>query len=134
MLAGPAGAAETREIRPAYTLAECLALGLQQAAAARNALRDEQIAGTRIGQVRAQVLPHLGAQDGVFYACGYNGTGVSRASWFGHKIAQRMLGVAEAPSAYSDLPFRTRPLYFGKPWFLPLAVLYYEMLDRWEQR
>lgn len=62
MLAGPAGAAETREIRPAYTLAECLELGLRQAAAARNALRDEQIAGTRIGQVRAQVLPHLGAQ------------------------------------------------------------------------
>ena len=62
MLAGPAGAAETQEIRPVFTLSECLALGLRQAAAARNALRDEQIAGTRIGQVRAQVLPHLGAQ------------------------------------------------------------------------
>jgi glycine/D-amino acid oxidase-like deaminating enzyme len=79
-------------------------------------------------------LPHLGEQDGIFYACGYNGTGIARASWFGHRIAQRMLGVAEAPSAYADLPFRSRPLYYGKPWFLPLAVLFYEMRDRWDQR
>lgn len=77
-------------------------------------------------------LPHLGEQEGVFYACGYNGTGIARASWFGHKIAQRMLGSTGAPSAYADLPFRSRPLYYGKPWFLPLAVLFYEMRDRWD--
>ena len=57
--AGAASAAEEAVPRPAFTLPECLALGLQQAAAARNARRDEQIAGARIGQVRAQVLPHL---------------------------------------------------------------------------
>ncbi|MGN6096499.1 MAG: NAD(P)/FAD-dependent oxidoreductase [Bosea sp. (in: a-proteobacteria)] len=79
-------------------------------------------------------LPHLGEQEGVFYACGYNGTGIARASWLGHKIAQRMLGSTEQPSAYADLPFRSRPLYYGKPWFLPLAVLFYEMRDRWDQR
>ena len=79
-------------------------------------------------------LPHLGEHEGIFYACGYNGTGIARASWFGHKIAQRMLGSADAASAYADLPFRSRPLYYGKPWFLPLAVLFYEMRDRWDQR
>lgn len=79
-------------------------------------------------------LPHLGEHEGVFYACGYNGTGIARASWFGHKIAERMLGIVERPSAYADLPFRSRPLYYGKPWFLPLAVLFYEMRDRWDQR
>lgn len=79
-------------------------------------------------------LPHLGQHEGVFYACGYNGTGIARASWFGHKIAQRMLETETQASAYADLPFPTRPLYRGKPWFLPLAVLFYEMLDRWEQR
>jgi glycine/D-amino acid oxidase-like deaminating enzyme len=79
-------------------------------------------------------LPHLGQQDGLFFACGYNGTGIARASWFGHKIAGRMLGTDTSPSAYESLPFRTRPLYRGKPWFLPVAVLLYEMLDRWEQR
>ena len=45
-----------------------------------------------------------------------------------------VLGSVEKPSAYEDLPFRSRPLYYGKPWFLPLAVQFYEMLDRWEQR
>jgi hypothetical protein len=31
-------------------------------------------------------------------------------------------------------PNGSRPIYYGKPWFLPLAVLFYEMLDRWDQR
>lgn len=50
--------------RPAYTLPECLETGLRQAAVARNALRDEQIAGRRMGQVRAQLLPQLRATGG----------------------------------------------------------------------
>ncbi len=79
-------------------------------------------------------LPHLGTHEGIFYSCGYNGTGVARASWLGHKIAQRMLGVPDQSSVYASLPFRSRPLYYGKPWFLPLAVLLYEMRDRWDQR
>ena len=79
-------------------------------------------------------LPHLGQHEGIYFSVGYNGTGIARASWFGHKIAERMLGVETKPSAYADLPFVTRPLYRGKPWFLPLAVLLYEMRDRWDQR
>lgn len=79
-------------------------------------------------------LPHLGQHEGIHYACGYNGTGIARASWFGHKIAQMMTGQTNVPSAYSDLPFRSRQFYYGKPWFLPLAVLLYEMRDRWDQR
>ncbi len=46
-------------VRQVYTLDECIEIGLQQAAVARNALRDEQIAGRRIGQVRAQLLPQV---------------------------------------------------------------------------
>jgi len=79
-------------------------------------------------------FPHLGEHEGMFFACGYNGTGVARSSWLGHKVAQRMLGVNEAPTQYESLPFRSRPFYRGKPWFLPLAVTFYGMLDRWDQR
>jgi len=46
---------------PVYTLRECLALGLTQAASARNAYRDELIAGTLIEQARSEILPHLNA-------------------------------------------------------------------------
>jgi len=78
-------------------------------------------------------LPHLGEQEDVFYACGYNGTGIARGLVRPQDRAT-MLGGTGAPSAYADLPFRSRPLYYGKPWFLPLAVLFYEMRDRWDQR
>ena len=50
------------------------------------------------------MLPHLGEHEGLFYTCSYNGTGIAHASWFGHKIAQRALGITEEPSAYADLP------------------------------
>lgn len=79
-------------------------------------------------------MPHLGQHEGLFFSCGYNGTGVARSSWLGHKIAEQMLGQVSEPSLYAGLPFRSRPLYRGRPWFLPVAVLFYEMLDRWEQR
>lgn len=62
--AGGASGAEEAPARPVFTLPECIELGLKQAAAARNADRDEQIAWTRIGQVRAQVLPELKAKGG----------------------------------------------------------------------
>jgi hypothetical protein len=34
-------------------------------------------------------LPHVGEHGGIFFAYGYSGTGVVRASWLGHKVAQR---------------------------------------------
>ena len=60
--AGAVAGAEPAEAPPAFTLDECIELARKQAAAALNARRDEQIAGTRIGQVRAQVLPELKAK------------------------------------------------------------------------
>ena len=62
--AGCASGAEASPAKPVFTLKECVEIGLKQAASARNALRDEQIAGTRIGQVRAQILPQLKAKGG----------------------------------------------------------------------
>ena len=62
--AGTAVCAADAGSRPSFTLEECIGLGLRQAAAARNAQRDEEIAGTRIGQVRAQALPQLDAKGG----------------------------------------------------------------------
>ena len=60
--AGMVAGAEPADVRPVFTLDECIELARGQAAAALNARRDEQIAGTRIGQVRAQVLPELKAK------------------------------------------------------------------------
>jgi glycine/D-amino acid oxidase-like deaminating enzyme len=75
-------------------------------------------------------LPHLGRHDGLYYAMGYCGSGIAKASYFGQRIAQQLLGLPEGQSAFDRLPFRTRPFYSGKPWFLPPMVRYYAWRDR----
>lgn len=79
-------------------------------------------------------FPHVDTIDGMFFAGGYNGTGVARSSWLGAKIANQMLGNGQGKTVYSELSFETRPYFNGKPWFLPLAVWGYGLLDKWDQR
>lgn len=75
--------------------------------------------------------PHLGEHDGLFYAMGYCGSGVARASFFGTKLGHKMLGnEEEGRTAFDDLPFETRPLYTGTPWFLPALVRWHRLVDR----
>ena len=75
-------------------------------------------------------LPHAGEHEGIHYAMGYCGYGVSLAPYLGNKIALRMLGDADGSTVFAELPFETRPLYFGSPWFIPPMMLYYRWLDR----
>lgn len=74
-------------------------------------------------------LPHVGCRDGVHFALGYCGSGVSLATYFGARIGQQVMGLAEGRTALDNLPFPTRPLYSGTPWFLPPALLYYRVRD-----
>ena len=75
-------------------------------------------------------LPHIGERDGLFYAMGYCGSGVALSSYFGTKMAQRLVDDSEGCTALDDLRFQTRPLYRGKPWFLKPSVGYYRIKDR----
>jgi glycine/D-amino acid oxidase-like deaminating enzyme len=75
-------------------------------------------------------LPHLGQQDGLWYAMGYCGQGVTTAPYFGMRIAQQMMGRAEGATGFDGLPFPARPYYHGTPWFLSASVLAYRLLDR----
>jgi len=77
-------------------------------------------------------LAHIGIHDGVHYAMGYCGSGVSMASYLGMRLGQKVLGLKEGKTAFDGLPFPTRPMYFGKPWFLPAAVAWYQWQDRRE--
>jgi glycine/D-amino acid oxidase-like deaminating enzyme len=74
-------------------------------------------------------LPHLGQHDGIYYCMGYCGQGVPLAPYFGKRIGQQMLGLAEGRTALDGLPFPSRPYYFGKPWFLAPSVLAYRVID-----
>ncbi|MEM9783782.1 MAG: FAD-binding oxidoreductase [Pseudomonadota bacterium] len=74
-------------------------------------------------------MAHCGVHDGIHYAMGYCGSGVSMASYLGMRTGQRVLGLAEGRTGFDDLPFDTRPLYTGRPWFLPAAVAWYRWRD-----
>ena len=56
-----------------------------------------------------QHAPHRGSQDGVHYAMGYCGTGLSLASYCGMRVGQKVLGGKEGDTALDNLPFKTRP-------------------------
>jgi glycine/D-amino acid oxidase-like deaminating enzyme len=74
-------------------------------------------------------MPHIGAIDGIRYAMGYCGAGISLASYFGAKLGQQVLGRAEGKTALDGLAFETRPLYTGTPWFLGPSIRWYQFLD-----
>ena len=75
-------------------------------------------------------LAHLGRHDGIHYAMGYCGSGVAMASYLGQRIGQQLLGLDEGRTGFDGLAFKTRPLYFGAPWFLPAVVGYHRWRDR----
>ena len=95
-------------------------------------LRDTPISHAWMGFVAYTFdeLPHLGREDGIDYAMGYCGSGISLASHFGHRVGRAIVEGTETDSAFAFGRFPTRPLYRGKPWFLAPAVGYYQWLDR----
>jgi glycine/D-amino acid oxidase-like deaminating enzyme len=97
-------------------------------------LRETRVTHSWLGMVAYSfdTLAHCGVHDGVHYATSYCGSGVSMASYLGMRMGQRVLGLKEGRTAFDDLPFPTRPLYFGRPWFLPAVVAYYAWRDRRE--
>ncbi len=75
-------------------------------------------------------LANCGKQDGIYYAMGYCGSGVAMASYLGMRIGKQVLGLKEGDTAFNAVPMSTRPLYRGKPWFLPATVAWYRFTDR----
>ena len=46
------------------------------------------------------------------------------------KAAHSIVGNSEAETVFAADDFVTKPLYFGKPWFLPMVYFWYGMKDR----
>lgn len=75
-------------------------------------------------------VPHTGRQDGLFYSMGYCGSGVARASFLGTRLGYKMLDMKEeGRTAFDDLPFDSRPLYTGNPWFMPAIIRWHRLID-----
>lgn len=75
-------------------------------------------------------VAHTGTQGRVHHAMGYCGSGVGMASYLGMKTGLRVVGDAQADTGLGAVGFPTRPLYRGKPWFLPAAVEFHRIKDR----
>ena len=95
------------------------------------ALRDARVTHSWFGYIGYTFdhLPHLGSFDGVHYAGGYCGSGVVMATWLGRKAAYLLLDRPETKSVFADVPHSTHPLYYGRPWFLPLVQAWYQLSD-----
>ena len=75
-------------------------------------------------------MPHTGEKEGVHYAMGYCGSGVCLSSYFGTKLGQRLAGLPQGNTIFTDINFQTRPFYKGNPWFLAPSILYFQLRDR----
>ncbi len=78
-------------------------------------------------------IPHVGTVDGVEVAMGYSGNGNTMAPYLGHKAALRILGDADAETAFSQTAFETRFWHRGKRWFLPAADMRFRVQDIWQK-
>ncbi len=75
-------------------------------------------------------VPHIGrTASGIHYALGYCGTGVSRATYFGTKIALRVLDNPEGRTAFDDLPFPAFPAHPIARQAVPIVETWYRVRD-----
>jgi glycine/D-amino acid oxidase-like deaminating enzyme len=80
------------------------------------------------------VFPHLGNRDRIYYAMGYCGSGVVRSTWFGHKIALKIIGDTDGHTAFDDLDFRGFPVHFVARRLVPAVTEWYRFRDWLERR
>jgi glycine/D-amino acid oxidase-like deaminating enzyme len=76
-------------------------------------------------------LPKLAVHNGVIYPTGFCGSGTVWARWLGQKAAHMVLDDLQ-DSVFRGMPFRTMPFYSGDPWFLPLAMSFYTIQDKFK--
>lgn len=79
------------------------------------------------------MMPHTGRMDGLYYSVGYAGHGVAMATLLGKKMAEQIAsgGRTKNDDPFAQIPFKGAPLglYRRKPWFLPLAGMWFRFLD-----
>jgi glycine/D-amino acid oxidase-like deaminating enzyme len=74
------------------------------------------------------LMPHIGQTNGIHYALGYGGHGLSIATYLGTEIGLLMTGQKNR-SPYEEIPHQTMFFYKKNPWFLPFAAKWYQFLD-----
>lgn len=83
----------------------------------------------RIGVSRDR-FPHIGSVEGVHYAMGYSGTGVTRSTYFGNKVALKLLGDPNGATEFDDIPFQSHSAPARMPFVVNTVVRWMMFMDR----
>ena len=78
--------------------------------------------------VTFDLMPHIGKVNGVWYANGYSGHGLSIATYLGTEVGLLISGKKER-SPFQEISHQTMFFYRNRPWFLPIVCRYYRFLD-----
>lgn len=74
-------------------------------------------------------FPHMGVEEGVHYAMGYSGTGVTRSTYLGHKLALKLLGDTSGFTQFDDIPFRDHGVLARMPGAVDAYVRWMQFRD-----
>jgi hypothetical protein len=74
-------------------------------------------------------IPHMGTHDGVHYAVGCNGSGVTMMTYLGHQTALKILGRQNRPCAFDVDEFPKVPIAWARSWTVPVVTAYYLFRD-----
>ena len=93
-------------------------------------LRDIPITHTWTGKlgITFDLMPHIGEKNGIYYAFGYGGHGLSIATYLGTEIGLLLSGKKDR-SPFMEISHQTMFFYKNRPWFIPFAARYFRFLD-----
>ncbi|MEZ5525794.1 MAG: FAD-binding oxidoreductase [Pseudomonadales bacterium] len=75
-------------------------------------------------------LPHLGVnEDGIHFACGYCGTGVTRSVYLGAKIAERVIDQQAGRTPFDETALPSHPFQALAPKMVPVVERWYRLKD-----
>jgi len=81
------------------------------------------------------LIPHIGTHNGIHYALGFCGVGMTLGSWLGNRLGRRILGASEDDAAVlAREPFSGRFWYRGGTLAMAAAMSWIDLKDRWETR
>jgi len=93
-------------------------------------LKKVQFTNTWTGKlgITFDLMPHIGQVDGIHYAFGYGGHGLSIATYLGTEMGLLLTGQKNR-SPFEEINHQTMFFYKKDPWFLPFAAKYFRFLD-----
>lgn len=93
-------------------------------------LKDIPITHTWTGKLGLtfDLMPHIGKTNGIYYAFGYGGHGLSIATYLGTEIGLILAGKKDR-SPFMEISHQTAFFYRNRPWFIPFAARYFRFLD-----